>query len=123
MNSPETDAFYNRFGRTCDDEVEFAQKLEQERDEAREWCKRLQKDTQTLTCVYCGKEYPPGSPTHGADVLTEHIRVCEKHPLRKVEIERDKWREFTERLYAQCGRDLEIENALQRFEESSKEDQ
>ena len=35
MNSPETDAFYNRFGRTCDDEVEFAQKLEHEREEAR----------------------------------------------------------------------------------------
>ncbi len=37
MNSdtPETDAFYNRFGRTCDDEVEFAQKLERDRNELR----------------------------------------------------------------------------------------
>lgn len=56
-----------------------------ERDEAREWCQRLQRDTQTLTCIYCGKEYPPGSPTHGAAVLTEHIRVCEKHPMRALE--------------------------------------
>ncbi len=39
----------------------------------------------TLTCVYCGTAYPPGSPTHGAAVLTEHIKVCEKHPLREAE--------------------------------------
>ncbi len=41
----------------------------------------------TLTCVYCGMAYPPGSPTHGAAVLTEHIKVCEKHPLRAAEVE------------------------------------
>jgi hypothetical protein len=38
-----------------------------------------------LTCVYCGEAYPPGSPTHGAEVLTAHIRVCAKHPLRAAE--------------------------------------
>lgn len=38
-----------------------------------------------LTCVYCGKEYPGGTPSSDADILTEHIRVCEKHPLRKAE--------------------------------------
>lgn len=42
-----------------------------------------------LTCVYCGQEYPPGSPTHGAEVLTAHIKVCLKHPLRQAEAERD----------------------------------
>lgn len=36
----------------------------------------------TLTCVYCGHAYPPGTPTHGSQVLTEHIKVCPKHPLR-----------------------------------------
>lgn len=40
-----------------------------------------------LTCVYCGEAYPPKTPTHGADVLTEHIKVCEKHPMRKAEID------------------------------------
>ena len=68
------------------------EQLTAERDEAREWVRRLQQTTQTLTCVYCGKEYPPGSPTHGSEVLTEHIRQCDKHPMRAVEQSRDKLR-------------------------------
>jgi len=43
-----------------------------------------------LTCVYCGMHYPPGTPSHGAQVLTDHIRVCEKHPMRKLEEDRQK---------------------------------
>lgn len=35
-----------------------------------------------LTCVYCGHEYPQDTPAAGDAVLTEHIRACEKHPLR-----------------------------------------
>lgn len=38
-----------------------------------------------LTCVYCGMAYPEGTPPHGSKVLTDHIRICEKHPMRKVE--------------------------------------
>jgi hypothetical protein len=38
-----------------------------------------------LTCVYCGMAYPEGTPPSGAQVLTNHIKVCEKHPLRKAE--------------------------------------
>ncbi|MDP2704984.1 MAG: hypothetical protein Q8O71_01135 [bacterium] len=38
-----------------------------------------------LTCVYCGMEYPQDTPAWGSDVLTEHIKVCGKHPLRKAE--------------------------------------
>lgn len=40
-----------------------------------------------LTCVYCGHEYPSGTPSsgEGVAVLTEHIKQCEKHPLRKAE--------------------------------------
>ena len=37
----------------------------------------------TLTCVYCGTAYPEGTPPHGSKVLTDHIKVCEKHPLRE----------------------------------------
>ena len=37
-----------------------------------------------LTCVYCGKEYPEGTPPHGSKVLTDHIKNCEKHPMRKL---------------------------------------
>ena len=39
----------------------------------------------TLTCVYCGMEYPEGTPPHGSKVLTDHIKVCEKHPMRQAE--------------------------------------
>jgi hypothetical protein len=38
-----------------------------------------------LTCVYCGHEYPQETPSWGNEVLTEHIRVCPKHPMRKAE--------------------------------------
>ena len=39
----------------------------------------------TLTCVYCGMAYPEGTPSHGAQVLTDHIKVCPKPPLRQAE--------------------------------------
>lgn len=39
----------------------------------------------TLTCVYCGHEYPQDTPPHGSQVLTNHIKVCKAHPLRKAE--------------------------------------
>lgn len=38
-----------------------------------------------LTCVYCGHAYPQDTPTHGNEVLTEHIKQCEAHPMRKAE--------------------------------------
>ena len=42
-----------------------------------------------VTCVYCGHEYPPGTPTSGSNImqLTEHIKVCEEHPMRALEDE------------------------------------
>lgn len=45
-----------------------------------------------LTCVYCGHEYPQGSPSWGNKVLTDHIAECEKHPMRAVIVERDQLR-------------------------------
>ena len=38
-----------------------------------------------ITCVYCGYLYPEETPTSGAEVLTEHIKVCDKHPMREAE--------------------------------------
>lgn len=38
-----------------------------------------------LTCVYCGHQYPQDTPAWGEKVLTDHIRECPKHPLRKAE--------------------------------------
>ena len=40
--------------------------------------------SKTLTCVYCGMSYPEGTPPHGSQILTDHIKVCEKHPMRKL---------------------------------------
>lgn len=45
----------------------------------------VDKTQKTLTCVYCGMEYPEGTPSWGSSVLTEHIKVCTKHPLRRAE--------------------------------------
>jgi hypothetical protein len=45
-----------------------------------------------LTCVYCGKEYPQGTPAWGNQVLTDHIKVCEKHPMRQLEADNAKLR-------------------------------
>lgn len=56
-----------------------------EREEARALARRLVATERVLTCVYCGEAYPPGSPTHGADVLTAHVKACSKHPLREAE--------------------------------------
>lgn len=45
--------------------------------------------TRTLTCVYCGHEYPQDTPAWGSQVLTDHIAECEKHPMRAVVQQRD----------------------------------
>ena len=34
-----------------------------------------------LRCAFCGHEYLAGTPTHKHESLTEHIRVCEHHPV------------------------------------------
>jgi hypothetical protein len=44
----------------------------------------LQNKSQTLTCVYCGHEYPPGTPSSNHEALTQHIAVCDKHPMKEV---------------------------------------
>ena len=37
-----------------------------------------------LTCVYCGQEYPKGTPAAKHQALFDHIRQCPKHPLSKA---------------------------------------
>lgn len=41
-------------------------------------------DGRVLTCVYCGHEYPQDTPASGDKVLTDHIRQCEKHPMKRI---------------------------------------
>jgi len=42
-------------------------------------------DGRVLTCVYCGHQYPQDTPAWGSQVLTDHIKICEKHPMRQAE--------------------------------------
>lgn len=62
-----------------------------ERDDARRFGEEaatrynaLLSDSQkyTLTCAFCGHEYPPGTPPTQHEALTAHVHACEKHPLR-----------------------------------------
>ncbi len=45
-----------------------------------------------ITCVYCGFQYPEGTPQSGHPILTEHIKVCEKHPMKKLTEDNQKLR-------------------------------
>jgi hypothetical protein len=40
-----------------------------------------------VTCVYCGHEYPAGTPAANHELLTAHIKTCDKHPMREAEAE------------------------------------
>lgn len=42
------------------------------------------------TCVYCGHQYPDGTPAAKHELLTDHIKICEKHPLREAELKIEK---------------------------------
>jgi len=55
--------------------------LRAERDEARDWVRKMHSEAQILTCVYCGHAYPPGTPASGSEALTAHVAVCPKHPM------------------------------------------
>lgn len=67
-----------------------------------------------VTCVYCGHEYPTGTPTSQNKLLTEHIKVCEKHPMRQLEQQfgeyakgawedKEYWRKKAEQAESQCA--------------------
>jgi hypothetical protein len=64
-------------------------RLTEERDEAREWVRKMVRETQELRCAFCGEMYPPGTPDANDEALSAHIHVCVKHPMRDVEAERD----------------------------------
>ncbi len=51
-------------------------------------------DNRILTCVYCGKEYPVNTSPWGPNnqILTDHIKICAVHPMRKLEEENAKLR-------------------------------
>jgi hypothetical protein len=43
------------------------------------WTTDIRNEEYILTCAYCGKEYPPGTPTSNHEALTEHITRLWSH--------------------------------------------
>lgn len=41
--------------------------------------------TVVITCVYCGHQFPGGTPAAKHKLLTDHIKICQKHPMREAE--------------------------------------
>lgn len=80
-------------------EAELA-RVTKEREEARAWVRRMHNDRQVLTCAFCGVAYPPLTQQANDATLAEHIRVCEKHPMRAVETERDAAKALALELWA-----------------------
>ena len=71
-----------------------------ERDEARRFGEdaatkynALPAEGRRVTCVYCGHHYEHGTPESQDARLSAHITVCDKHPMRAVEAERDHLRD------------------------------
>ena len=76
---------------------------------------KTEKDETVVTCVYCGHEYPEGTPTAKADLLTAHIKVCEKHPMREAEARIERLRKALAGLIgAETKEELETMEALMR---------
>lgn len=71
-----------------------------------------------LTCVYCGHEYPQDTPAAGSEVLTEHIKVCPKHPLRQAEATIARLRE---KIHLLAHRDAEIREQIHLLEHDAAE--
>lgn len=46
----------------------------------------ITKDQDATYCAYCGNKYPRGTPKYQNEQLSEHIKVCPKHPMRKLEL-------------------------------------
>jgi hypothetical protein len=69
-----------------------------------------------VTCVYCGHEYPDGTPTAKHDLLTAHIKVCEKHPMREAEARIERLRKALSGLIgAETKEELEAMEAAMRM--------
>lgn len=48
----------------------------------------------TLPCVYCGMVFSEGTlPFNETQILTDHFKVCEKHPMRQAEAKITKLRD------------------------------
>ena len=44
-------------------------------------------------CAYCGEFFPADGDGRSTDAVTEHIRTCDKHPMREPEAEVERLKE------------------------------
>lgn len=69
-----------------------------------------------LTCVYCGHEYPQDTPSSGSEVLTNHIRQCDKHPMKRISDEHAILRKaLSDLVGAESREELEMMEAVIRM--------
>ncbi len=61
------------------------------------WVKDLMSQMH-VNCVYCGHRYGPRDkvPASMADILTEHVEQCPKHPMSKLKVVNDRLVAFAE---------------------------
>lgn len=79
-----------------------------------------------VSCVYCGHQYPDGTPAFKAEELTAHIKVCEKHPMREVEMQNQAmgealrecadWMRKEQAFQGDAGQCLQLDAALESAE-------
>ena len=56
--------------------------LEQAIERINELEEQIKRDTY---CAFCGLKYPDYTPKFERKVLTNHIKICSKHPMRELE--------------------------------------
>jgi len=70
-----------------------------ERDAALEALEEMQRKYGFTYCAFCGKSYEIDAP-ESVNAIAEHIKSCEKHPMRSAEAERNAWRKVADDLAA-----------------------
>ncbi len=63
--------------RRLNDALEKIRVLEKERV-------AIQENSRVVTCVFCGYEYPPDTPTSNHEMLKKHVAKCPEHPMFEV---------------------------------------
>jgi len=56
--------------------------LEQAKERINELEEQIKRDT---FCAYCGIKFPDYTPKYERKILTDHIKICSKHPMRELE--------------------------------------
>jgi hypothetical protein len=56
----------------------------------RERISELEQRCESTYCAYCGAFFEADRPDK-TEAVSAHIRLCEKHPMRQVEKDRDMW--------------------------------